>query len=478
MAGGLAGGLAQGIGQGTQLANQRAYIDLQRQYADRQTGIDKRDNELHAAKMEEISYNKGQRAKLDTAMTEVANYLSPQPQQAPEQPGAAAGLGGNAAPVSDPRAPGLSTAPAQAQAGPPVPPNTVIQRAALTGDFLSNPDKLNGVAQIFAKHGLTKEMMPWMEQAYNAKKRGIIDAMGAAITGNGAAAAEALRNGGMPIEGDLTPASKDNTVWTGIVNGKQQTFDVRQLGAAADPANYLKTLEAKPEQEAKVNKLNAETRYLDGAKTALARQQGEAAMTRANRTGLGGGGRADRPEKIDAAIKRRDTTLDALSSERGDDGKSFVDPQKRMKYSSLAVGSEQFVLDGLGVEELTAKQHHKLTDLLRTAETAKNPAEWNDRLAQTFGFGKQGQPQQPGLGAQPQVQPQTPTAQAGLAPAVAPTQTQAKPLGGLDRIRAQAGLQDQLNGIRQALANPGLSPEQKAQLSQQANQILNQIEGR
>lgn len=348
MAGGLFGGLAQGIGAGANIAFQKKYLDMQKDYQDAQKAGDQRDAEVHAAKMDELNYQKAQRDKVDNAMTEVASYLNPQPQQVPEPVQAAPGLGGNAAvPVSDPRAPGLAStqAPLQPQQ-PQMPPNVAIQKAALTSDFLSNPDKLNGVASIFAKHGLTKEMMPWLNQAYQAKKSGIVDAMGQAIAGNGAGAAAALRQGGIPVEGDLQPANKDGSVWTGMVGGKQQTFDVRKLGAMADPVNYLNSLDAKPEQEAKLRKLNADA---DSATANAQESRAKAKVYASGGMGGGRGGGSGSGPKVQKTVETNQGIVAVMSDGsqkllKGEDGK----PMFGTSNLKIAAGLIGKTLDPLG----------------------------------------------------------------------------------------------------------------------------------
>src|SRR5438445_9833053 len=77
--------------------------------------------------------------------------------------------------------------------------NEAIGRRVLTGNLLDDTDELTRMANIYKKHGLLAEMMPWMNKAYAARKKRIPDALYLLLTGDAKRAGEVLRKGGISL---------------------------------------------------------------------------------------------------------------------------------------------------------------------------------------------------------------------------------------------------------------------------------------
>ena len=88
--------------------------------------------------------------------------------------------------------------------------NEMIGKRMLTGDLLENPDELTRMAGIYKKHGLLKEMIPWMNRAFEAKKKRIPDALPYLLTGGAKGARETLKKGGINLTDDPVPIDLDN----------------------------------------------------------------------------------------------------------------------------------------------------------------------------------------------------------------------------------------------------------------------------
>lgn len=219
--GAFAGGLADGIKRTQDQQYRMGLMDLERE---RQ----KREGERHQAQMDEAAFQKGERDRIQAANQEVADLLTPK--QVPVKP--AAGL--SDVQLSDPRAPGLTASPA-----PQMPAGDVIAKSMLTGNLLSDPGKLTEIANIYGKHGVLDKMLPWMNQAYQAKKSGLADALPYLISGDGKTAGKLLRGAGMDIQGDLELVDPKNHVWSANIGGQQRQVSARDMALMANPDKYL-----------------------------------------------------------------------------------------------------------------------------------------------------------------------------------------------------------------------------------------------
>lgn len=369
---------------------------------------------------------------------------------------------------------------AQPQQQEKLTPRQRLSKAMLTTDLLSNPDKLNKMQAVFDAYGMGDTFKPYLERAYTAKKSGMIDGAMQLMNGQVDDAMNSLSKGGMkladrPVKLNDDPNDhrwKINIEGTGektmdigdmlsrtIDFNKHQDHQLKQQQVANDTT---KTANDTRQTDADVANKNAQTEYTRTAKTQLAQAQ----IDRQGRMGGLAGMRPDRPEAIDKALKRRDNAIDDLSSVKNeDDGKSYVDPQKRLKYSALAVGSEQAVQDGLG-RDLTAREHQALTSMLNMADSVGSKDQWDAMLAHRFGYAQQA-PQQAQPPAASSASQPPPVAAAAAAAPQAPVVNP----GGLAQ---QQQLRSQMAGIQQALQAPNLTPEQKRDLALQANEIQNQ----
>lgn len=382
----------------------------------------------------------------------------------------------------------------QAQQPPQQPPekenltiNQQLTKALLTTDLLTNPDKLNQALAIAEAHGAGNIVKPWLERAYAAKKSGMLDGAQELMRGQVDDAMTSLARGGMKLEDRPVKVNDDpndhhwkfNIAGTGekvvnVANMLETTLDADKFVAAQQKKAEL--ADKARETDADIDLKKSQAEYYRGARS----EQARAAAARYGRLG-DGSARADRPEKIDAALKRRDAAIDDLSSVQGDDGKFNVDPMKRQIYSSLAVDAEDAITQHLG-RDLTAKEHHRLTDRLRTAPlgNAQGMEEWGMQLERAFGGGGNrggGEVEQ----QQPQPQIETPVAAPAATPAPAPA---AAPLGeretapaaparqgGLAGLREQQQLKEEMNGVQAALKSPNLSDKQRLALALQAQEI-------
>jgi len=280
---------------------------------------------------------------------------------------------------------GQQAAPAQE-----VPKEAVMQQL-WDSDALNNPDKLTAMARILQEEGLGEKMLPWLERAYEAKKTNKVAGAMKLLQGDVDGAIDALAQGGVKLADrpvKIKPNDPHDTRWKINIEGAgEQEMDLNQLIATTmDPEKYLKWSNDRTDTNREFGLKESEDKRKERDEGRKDKELGfkrrelglKERKTNAeiglynyrarggDRSGAGLGSSADRPEKIDASMKMRYSTIDDLSSVKGDDGKYHVDPKKRMAYSSLAVDSEEEITSRLG-RELTAKEHHRLTDLLRTA---------------------------------------------------------------------------------------------------------------
>jgi hypothetical protein len=120
--------------------------------------------------------------------------------------------------------------------------NEAIGRRILTGNLLDDTDELTRMANIYKKHGLLAEMLPWMNKAYAAKKQRIPDALHLLLNEDAKGAREALRTGGISLMEDPVPAeqggSSDNWRFR-FENGSEKDINLKDLAARFFPSSTL-----------------------------------------------------------------------------------------------------------------------------------------------------------------------------------------------------------------------------------------------
>ncbi|SCY25463.1 hypothetical protein SAMN05216420_1046 [Nitrosospira sp. Nl5] len=124
-----------------------------------------------------------------------------------------------------------------------MPADEMIGRRMLRGNLLEDADALTRMASIYKKHGLLEEMAPWMNRVYEAKKKGIPDALHFLLTGNAKAARETLKKGGINLVDDPVPADPNdpqNYRWKfRLENGGDQDTNLKELAAGFLPSSIL-----------------------------------------------------------------------------------------------------------------------------------------------------------------------------------------------------------------------------------------------
>jgi hypothetical protein len=395
--------------------------------------------------------------------------------------------GPSATQMPDPQA--MQQQPAQPAQQQPASAKENMMRAMWDGNAMQDPDKLTQVARIAHEEGVGNLIVPWLEQAYAAKKSGKVNGVMKLLQGDVDGAIDDLAKGGMKLADRPTKVNDDpeDHKWKINIEGSgEQVMDLHQLLATTmDPDKYrehhfsrkdkdrehgLKQNEdARKEREttADVGLKGAQAEYYKGAKT-------NEAMARAGKYGRDGSGSGTAKEHMDRVLKRQDATIEDLSSEQNEsDNKYYVNPKKRQMYSNLVLDTEEELTRRLG-RPLKENEHHKITSLLRTAPLgdAAGMEQWGTQVYRTFGVPAQGQQtaQTPPAGTQPPPGSLAATAQPAAAQPPAPPPG-APRLGGLAALQQEQALRDKMNGIQAALQNPNLSPEQKQQLAMQAQQI-------
>ena len=536
--GGLAAGLAQGLQTGIQLRNQTRSLDLQKQYQDRLAKADERDAEIHELRKDQYASEKEIRDRRNRALQKIADYTA-------NITGAGSPAVDTAAPaattpgIQDPNAPGM-TAPAPQQtpssiqlAGPipqgglamnaPAPfaannpagalahapqpaqpeaikPAKVLERGMVTGMY--TPKMLTDIANIFASEGLHDEGVKYMNQAYTAQQRGAVQVATAFMQNNPEAAAQALQNGGVELEGmpvKVKPDDPNDQNWKLNIKGQgERTINVRDwLRSTMDPEEFFKAEDRRLKDERDA--------AMDKRKQDYVEQKGRAELgldaekTRAqigylkSRSDLAAANadKADRWEpgslrpsrssesQINSALSQREKRFNRAPSalvKNEDTGKFEVDPTKRLELDSQSNRYQTFLEEQRG-EELDARDHHKFTDVMMTYPVGGTPEQIEEWQRKEFlpRFGIKRKTQNP-----PETRTETPnqgkTAQAparGLA-TEAPKPTGPKP-GSLAWMKEQADRRATINremeGVQQALQTPNLSAEQKKALALKAQEI-------
>jgi hypothetical protein len=244
--GAFAGGLAQGIRSGQEMQIKARAADRLAQEADRE-------DQMHEFRMDKAIFEKDKRARLKAANEEIAAGWSNEGQATTGKPGVSVGGGlKEVSPVNQPEAAATRAAsPAtrsqadglmsqygkltasQTQTMPLFSVEEAIAKRMLTGDLLENADELTRMANIYKKHGLLADMLPWMNRAYAAKKRRIPDALGLLLQGDAKGAREALREGGVGLMEDPIRTDSDDKQNTGwrfkLQGGSEEEVDLREL---------------------------------------------------------------------------------------------------------------------------------------------------------------------------------------------------------------------------------------------------------
>ncbi len=271
--GAFAGGLAQGIRSGQD-------IKIRQNTADRLAKADDREAEAHQQRMDKADFNKDKRERLKAANEEIAaewgetRQGQPNVNIDPDKSGfadttaagpsreklmAAPSLGGSGPQGITAREHGNTAN--QAASGlmsqygklpsPKIPPvqemtaNEAIGRRMLTGNLLDDTDELTRMANIYKKHGLLAEMMPWMNKAYAARKKRIPDALHLLLTGNAKRAGEVLRKAGIGLADDPVPVDRSdlqNNSWRfTFEDGTEKDINLKDLATQFFPEHYLNT---------------------------------------------------------------------------------------------------------------------------------------------------------------------------------------------------------------------------------------------
>ncbi|HET7060549.1 MAG TPA: hypothetical protein VFI43_00060 [Nitrosospira sp.] len=253
--GAFAGGLAQGIRSGQEM-------QVKAQTADRLARTGDQETEMHQFRMDKAAFEKDKRNRLKAANEEIAAGWEEVGQgSADESPASVTpGLKDLASPegrrgetvpaglASESPAAGLSQlgklpAP-RAQAMQRPDPAEAIGRRMLVGDLLENKDELTRMANIYKKHGLLADMLPWMNSAYSAKKKRIPDALHLLLAVDAKGAREALRQGGINLTDDpvqVNPGNGRAGMWKFRFEGNsEKEIGLRELARKFIP--YIRNL--------------------------------------------------------------------------------------------------------------------------------------------------------------------------------------------------------------------------------------------
>jgi hypothetical protein len=243
--GAFVGGLAQGIHSGQDMK-------IRQNTADRLARADDRDAEIHQERLDKANFNKDKRERLRAANEEIAAEWSeirqaePNANTARSEPGLAAIVSPEHGNPTRQAASGLSQ---YGKPGLPKPPavqeitaNEAIGRRILTGNLLEDKDELTRMANIYKKHGLLAEMLPWMNKAYAAKKKKIPDALHLLLNGDAKGAREALQLGGINLTEDPTPSKRSDPSGNWRLrfhDGGEKDVNLKDLAASFFPENYF-----------------------------------------------------------------------------------------------------------------------------------------------------------------------------------------------------------------------------------------------
>lgn len=256
--GAFTGGLAQGARSGQNMA-------LRQKQAARTARADEREAEIHGARMDKAAYHKDTRDRLRAANDEIAAgwgeaarhqpsgilepdvpdsdarfETNPASRQSAAQSTGVFSVGGLQSKI--PAAPadhgaGLMSLHKESagqgkRPSAPIAADEIIARRMLTGNLLDDPDSLTRMASIYKKHGLLTEMAPWMNKAWEAKKKRIPDALNLLLNGDAKGARTILKKGGINLADDPAPTNPDDprSSWKfKFEDGAEQDVSLKEL---------------------------------------------------------------------------------------------------------------------------------------------------------------------------------------------------------------------------------------------------------
>lgn len=272
----FAGGLAEGLRSGGEM-------ETRRKTAERLANAGEREAQMHEASMDKARFKQDRRERLRAANEEIVSAWEPEESgfAAGNSP-ASAGTGTPSASVAglsstggfQPELPAAASMPSPGfdgipgmrpnnRAGSPdaglmghyrrnagsrgladTPADEAIARRMLTGNLLEDSDELTRMANIYRKHGLIQEMAPWMNKAWEAKKKRIPDALRFLLAGDAQAARKALEKGGIRLADDpvaMKPNDPHGPRWQlRFEDGRQQDIDLRELAGRFFPSSIFK----------------------------------------------------------------------------------------------------------------------------------------------------------------------------------------------------------------------------------------------
>jgi hypothetical protein len=281
--GAFAGGLAEGARSGQNMA-------VRRKQGERAAKADEREAEMHQASMDKAAFNRDKRDRLRAANDEIAEgwrqairqESMPSVTFKPDQSDPGSGAPDKTGHIFRQSAKSLSMGGLQSRAPATVAgsnpagnianaglmsqyknpasqesrdkmlatkttdetANEMIGRRMLTGDLLDDPDELTRMASIYKKHGLLKEMMPWMNRVFEAKKKRIPDALSYLLTGDPKSARAILKKGGLDLADDpvsIDPEDQHGHSWRfRWEDGGVQDINLRDLVEKFFPEKTLK----------------------------------------------------------------------------------------------------------------------------------------------------------------------------------------------------------------------------------------------
>ncbi|HVW65202.1 MAG TPA: hypothetical protein VHB01_09310 [Nitrosospira sp.] len=269
----FAGGLAEGLRSGEEM-------QIRRKASERLAKAGEREAEAHEASMDKARFKQDKRERLRAANEEIVSAWQSEgtglavgnslaSTRASTPPSAVAGLSRGGLqpelPAASPLSSGFDSMPgmqssnrvdspdaglmsryrrnAGSRALADTPADEAIARRMLTGNLLEDSDELTRMANIYRKYGLMEEMTPWMNKAWEAKKKRIPDALHSLLRGDAKAARKALEKGGIRLSDDPSAIGRNDPQsprWQlRFEDGRQQDIDLRELASRFFPSSIL-----------------------------------------------------------------------------------------------------------------------------------------------------------------------------------------------------------------------------------------------
>lgn len=320
MAGGLAAGLANGIQNGLQLVNQSNYYN----------GLNEHRERLDELKAQQLANKESAGGKgvnfdeFDKVAGQIFRPSGNNPASAPAKqlpslvtPGAPmipdAAISGNApaayqaGSLASVQKPASAQSATQDQPEEPLNPRHEIVKQMMFGDLANDPDKLNAINAAAVMSGVGKEVTPWLESLYKAKKTGLFDAAMDLKRGNVDGAIENLKRGGINLQDrpvKVNPDDPNNGQWKVNIPGTgEQTIDIDNWATSVlDPEKYAKFTLDRQDTANKGKVADAQVKNLN------ATSDKNTAMAKAYASGsLGSAGRPGGPNKAPRVVKTVET---------------------------------------------------------------------------------------------------------------------------------------------------------------------------